>query len=406
MIDNQFFLGRQPIVDRNRELVAYELLFRASKANSATILDDVAASATVIQYAFSDLGLQAALGDKQGFINLPAALLMSDVVEMLPQERVVLEILETVQLTPSVLARCQQLRAAGYMLALDDVVDLTEEKKAVLPLVKLVKLDVLALRQEEVVDLVSNLRPYGITLLAEKVETLEQYNFCRDIGCDLFQGYFFAKPIILTGRSIQPSALALLKLLSLIVADADVEELEHALKQAPSLTLRLLMMANSAAVGMTRKVSSLREAIFMLGRVQLSRLVQIMLFAQQSGTAVTSDPVLQTAVVRGRLMEGLAGALGWSALRDRAFMVGMLSLVDTLFHQPLTEVLDLLNLEESLQNALLHRSGNLGILLQLVEASENADGEAAMTLLQHFPGVDFDQFNRVQVEALKWANNI
>src|SRR5271168_2550177 len=148
MIENQFFLGRQPIVGRDRELVAYELLFRSSNANSATIINDVAASATVIQYAFSDLGLQAALGDKQGFINLPEALLMSDVIEMLPRERVVLEILETVQLTPSVLTRCQELRGAGYMLALDDVVDLTEAQKAILPLVKLVKLDVLALRQE------------------------------------------------------------------------------------------------------------------------------------------------------------------------------------------------------------------------------------------------------------------
>ena len=355
---------------------------------------------------FADLGLETALGDKQGFINLPEALLMSDVIEMLPRERVVLEILETVQLTPSVLARCQELHAAGYMLALDDVVGLTEAQKAILPLVKLVKLDVLALRQEEVVDLVHALRPYGVTLLAEKVETLEQYDFCREIGCDLFQGYFFAKPIILTGRSVPPSAVALVKLLGLIAADAEVKELEHALKHAPSLALRLLKMSNSAAFGGLRKVSSLREAILMLGRVQLNHLVQVMLFAQQSGTPMTSDPLLQTAVIRGRLMEGLAGALGWAALRDRAFMVGMLSLIDTLFHQPMTEVLDLFNLEESLQDALLHRIGDLGTLLQLVTASENADGEVAMALLKHFPQLDFNLFNRAQVEALKWANNI
>ena len=122
-----------------------------------------------------------------------------------------------------------------------------------MPLVKLVKLDVMTLRQEQIIDLVRDLRPYGVTLLAEKVETLEQYNFCRDIGFDLFQGYFFAKPIILTGRSVPPSALALLKLLGLIVADAEVEELEHALKQAPSLTLRLLKMVNAAAFGTAKK---------------------------------------------------------------------------------------------------------------------------------------------------------
>lgn len=406
MTDTQYFLGRQPIVGRNRELVAYELLFRSSMTNAATVLDDVAASATVIQHTFSDLGMPLALGDKQGFINLPASLLMSDLIEVLPPERIVLEILETVTLTPDVMARCQQLQEAGYTLALDDVVGLSPEQQEILPLVKLVKIDMMALRREQVSDMVRDLRPYGITLLAEKVETLEQYEFCRELGFDLFQGYFFAKPVILTGRTVPPSSLALLRLLSLIVADAEVEELEHALKQAPSLTLRLLKTVNAAAFGMKKKISTLREAIFMLGRVQLSRLVQIMLFAQQSDVAMTADPVLQTAIVRARLMEGLADALDWAALRDRAFMVGMLSLIDVVFQQPMADLLDLINLEESLQNAIMHRKGKLGSLLQLVMASETEDGTEILALLPQFPQLHADQFNQLQVEALNWANHI
>jgi c-di-GMP-related signal transduction protein len=407
MTDTQYFLGRQPIVGRNRELVAYELLFRSSMANAATVLDDVAATATVIQYTFSDLGMPLALGDKRGFINLPASLLMSDLIEVLPPERVVLEILENVTLTPEVLARCQELQAAGYTLALDDVVGLSPEQQAILPLVKVVKVDMMALHRDQITDLVRDLRPYGITLLAEKVETLEQYEFCRELGFDLFQGYFFAKPIILTGRTVPPSSLALLKVLSLIVADADADELELALKQAPSLTLRLLKMVNSAAFGMTKKkVSTLREVIFMLGRVQMGRLVQIMLFAQQSDVAMTSDPVLQTAIVRARLMEGLAGALGLTALRDRAFMVGMLSLIDVVFQQPIADLLALINLEDSLQNAIIHRRGPLGRLLQLVMASESTDGTEIPALLPQFPQLHADQFNQLQVEALNWANHI
>jgi c-di-GMP-related signal transduction protein len=407
MTDTQYFLGRQPIVGRNRELVAYELLFRSSMTNAATVLDDVAASATVIQYTFSDLGMPLALGDKRGFINLPASLLMSDLIEVLPPERVVLEILENVTLTPEVLARCQELQAAGYTLALDDVVGLSPEQQAILPLVKVVKVDMMALHRDQITDLVSNLRPYGITLLAEKVETLEQYEFCRELGFDLFQGYFFAKPIILTGRTVPPSSLALLKVLSLIVADADADELELALKQAPSLTLRLLKMVNSAAFGMTKKkVSTLREVIFMLGRVQMGRLVQIMLFAQQSDVAMTADPVLQTAIVRARLMEGLAGALGLSALRDRGFMVGMLSLIDVVFQQPMADLLALINLEDSLQTAIMHRRGPLGSLLQLVMASESTDGMEILALLPQFPQLHADQFNQLQVEALNWANHM
>jgi c-di-GMP phosphodiesterase len=406
MTDTQFFLGRQPIVGRDRELVAYELLFRSSMANAATVLDDVAATATVIQHTFSDLGMPLALGDKQGFINLPASLLMGDLIEVLPPERVVLEILESVTLTPEVLGRCRQLQEAGYRLALDDVVGLTPEIQAVLPLVGLVKLDMMALRQEEIIDLVRDLRPSGVTLLAEKVETLEQYAFCRDLGFDLFQGYFFAKPVILTGRTVPPSSLALLRLLGLIAADADADELEQALKQAPGLTLRLLKTVNAAAFGMKKKVATLREAIFMLGRLRLSRLVQIMLFAQQSGLPVAADPVLQTAIVRARLMEGLADALGWTALRDRAFMVGMLSLIDIVFQQPMADLLALINLEESLQTAIMARSGPLGRLLQLVMASETADGAQLPSLLPQLPQLQADQFNQLQVEALDWANHI
>jgi EAL and modified HD-GYP domain-containing signal transduction protein len=406
MTDTQFFLGRQPIVGRDRELVAYELLFRSSMTNAATVLDDVTASATVIQHTFSDLGMPLALGDKQGFINLPTPLLMSDLIEVLPPERVVLEILESVTLTPEVLTRCQQLQEAGYRLALDDVVGLAPDTRAVLPLVKLVKVDMMALCREQIIDLVRDLRPYGLTLLAEKVETLEQYEFCRELGFDLFQGYFFAKPVILTGRTVPPSSLALLRLLGLIIADAEVEELEHALKQAPSLTLRLLKMVNAAAFGMKKKISTLREAILMIGRTQLSRLVQIMLFAQQSGLAMTSDPVLHTAIVRARLMEGLADAVGWPDLRDRAFMVGMLSLIDVVFQQPMADLLALINVEENLQSAIMHRSGPLGCLLQLVMAGEMEDGAELTGLLPQFPQLQADQFNQLQVEALNWANRI
>jgi EAL and modified HD-GYP domain-containing signal transduction protein len=144
----------------------------------------------------------------------------------------------------------------------------------------------------------------------------------------------------------------------------------------------------------------------MLGRVRLSRLVQIMLFAQQSGAAVASDPLLQTAIVRGRLMEGLADVLGWTALPERAFMVGMLSLVDAVFQQPMTDLLALINLEESLQNAILHHNGQLGTLLQLVVASESPDDAATLALLPHFPGLTAEQFNRLEVEALQWANTV
>ncbi|QDQ25908.1 EAL domain-containing protein [Chitinimonas arctica] len=401
----QFFLGRQPIVGRQRELVAYELLFRTSQDNNAEVQDDVAASAAVMQHAFSGLGLHAVLEDKLGFINLSEPLLRSDVIEILPRERVVLEILETVPLTPAVIERCRALRAAGYRLALDDVIRFDEAQKAILPLIEVVKLDVLAMQSRETEALVRHLKPFGVQLLAEKVDSTLQRDFCHELGCDLFQGYYFARPTILSGKPVQPSAMLLLKLLNQVATDAETEELEDTLKHAPDLTVHLLRLVNSVAFGLPRKISGVRTALTLLGRAQLHRWVQIMVFAQQSATHTAADPLVQTAALRGHLMERLCQTLqpGDEAMADRAFMTGMLSLLDALFGKPIAEILQPLNLEEKVQEALLHRSGWLGQLLRLVEGMELADHDVTATLLAGFPQLQWDQLNRLQIEAMSWA---
>jgi EAL and modified HD-GYP domain-containing signal transduction protein len=405
MPTTQFYLGRQPIVGRQQELVAYELLFRSSQRNAATVTDDVAASATVMQHAFSSLGLESVLEDKLGFINLSAELLMSDVIEVLPRDRVVLEILETVALTPEVIARCRALKTAGYRLALDDVIRFDDAQKALLPLLEVVKLDVLAMPRDDIESLVRTLKPSGVRILAEKIDSPVQRDFCFDLGCDLFQGYYFAKPTILSGRPVQPSAVMLLKLLSQVSDDVDTDDLEQTLKQAPDLTVMLLRLVNSVAYGLSRRIASVRTAITLLGRSQLHRWVQIMVFAQQSATNGADDPLVQMASVRGRLMEQLSGIVRPSdqAFSDRAFMVGMLSLIDSLFAKPMAEILAPLNLEDSLQDALLLRKGPLGELLKLVEGLELADEEVIDSLLEAFPQVSVDDLNRLQVEALAWA---
>jgi EAL and modified HD-GYP domain-containing signal transduction protein len=403
MIGDQFFLGRQPIVGRDNELVAYEFLFRSSTANAAVFSDDVAASAAVIQYLFAGLGIDAALGGKRGFINLSEELLMSGSIELLPRDKVVLEILESVPLTPHVAARCAELKNLGYALALDDVTELTTAHRQMLPLVDVVKLDVLGMTPERIAGLVDVLKPFEMTLLAEKIDTTEQHVVCRDLGFDLFQGYFFARPVILTGRTVQPSALGLLNLFGLIARDAEIEEVEQALKQAPDLTVHLLKIANSAAFNLSRKISSVRGAITRLGRIQLTRLVQIMMFSQQNETGAAANPLLQTAAIRGRMMEGLADLIGCGAIRSQAFMAGMLSLVDALFQQPLEEILATLNLEATISQALLAREGQLGAMLRLIEASERCCDASTLALMAQLGLADFDAFNRVHAEALAWS---
>ena len=401
-----FFLGRQPIIDRKRELVAYELLFRASETNQATILNDLEASAAVIQHAFFDLGMEAVLGSNRGFINLSSGMLMSEMIEALPKERVVLELLESIVVTPDVVTRCKELKQAGFRLALDDIKVFEQGTMALLPMADIVKVDVQWMANDKISALARKLRGRGAELLAEKVESHTQYETCHNAGFSYFQGYYFARPQLLEGRAMRPSSCALLKIFALTNADAEVEELESALQHAPNVTVRLLRTANSVAVGAKEKIWSVRQAIRMVGRVHLGRIVQILMFAYAGHGASSFNPLAQTAVMRGRLMENLANALDLVDEKPRAFMTGMLSLVGVLFGQPLWTIIERLNLDDTVQLALLERTGTLGDMLRLVEANERCDVSAVTALMGTIGLQDLDAFNRLSLDALRWVGEL
>ena len=405
--DNQLFLGRQPILDREQRLVAYELLFRSGQRNAADVTDGVQATATVIANAFTELSVGDALGDCRGFINVDEAFLFSDVLELLPRPSVVLEILETVPPTPEVITRCKDLKAKGFTLALDDVIQLAPEYAELLALVEIVKVDIQPLNRVELIQLATKLRPYGKQLLAEKVDSRQQMEQCLKLGFNLFQGYYFAKPTIIAGRKLEHSQLALMKLMGLLLSDADTTELEEALKPEPGLTVNLLRMTNSAGAGTTVKITSLRHAITVLGRRQLQRWLQLLLFASNSAHG-TASPLLQLAATRGRLMESLAEVLeaGNPALSDRAFMVGIMSLMPALVGQAMADIVRPLGLIPEVQAALCEGSGRLGHMLKLTEASEQGDPAELGSALEALPGISLKTLNGCLTQALAWAASI
>lgn len=234
----EVFLGRQPILDREQQLVAYELLFRSSQVNAAGVLeDDSLATATVIANAFAQLSIGDALGPYRGFINVDHNFLFSELIEVLPREIVVLEILESVQPSPEVLERCAQLRDMGFVLAVDDVVDGRPEYRPLLELAEIIKVDVQQVPADRLQHFVDELKPLDKRLLAEKVETRAQMQRCHEIGFDLFQGYYFAQPTVIAGKRLNASEIALLRLLGLVIEDADTLRIEQEFKQEPGLTL-------------------------------------------------------------------------------------------------------------------------------------------------------------------------
>ena len=405
---NDFFLARQPILNRNQRLVAYELLFRSAYVGSAGVTDDVAATATVIEHA-TELGLENIIGGSFAFVNIDATVLMSDFVEFLPREKVVLEILETVIATDAVVARIAVLRAAGYRFALDDVVADSATVRKLLPYMDIIKIDIMEVAQNDLAALYSLFRGENKKMLAEKVETMDQFKFCFDLGFDYFQGYYFAKPIILKGKKISPSQLVVMQLMNLIIADAETADIEKAIKHDASLGLNLLRLMNTPAFMTTQKVESLMQALALLGRRQLQRWLQILLYASAGKSDGLKSPLLMLATMRGKLMELMAQKMmpRNQSAADVAFTVGIMSLIDALFCVPMDQILQQISVVEDVKLALLERNGILGEMLLLVEHSERAESNTTglISELEHLH-LGKDELYAMQVQAFEWSDSV
>lgn len=406
----EIFIGRQPIMDRQQQLYAYELLFRSSQQkNSAEVLDNLAATANVIMHAFADLGIEDALGSYKGFINCDESLLVSDMLEALPSEKIVLEVLETVEVTPAIVERCAELKARGFTIALDDFIKYEDKYKPLLDIVEIVKVDILPLNQTELTEATRALKQWPLMLLAEKVDSQEQAAFCHKLGYHLFQGYYFAKPTIIAGKKLNLSQMALLQLLGLVLADGEVPEMEKVLKREPGLTMNLLRLTNSVATGVRTKVTSMRHAIQVLGMRQLQRWLQLLLYTNPAGgNNNVASPLLQLAATRGRLMELMAGKLrhGDRAFEDHAFMTGIMSLMPTLMGIPMEKILSTVNFGNDVREALESYAGTLGTMLSLTEALEGSDIQLCHDLTEKLAGIDAGVVNACLTQALTWANNI
>jgi EAL and modified HD-GYP domain-containing signal transduction protein len=409
--NQQVFLGRQPILGSDKQLLAYELLFRngaIATGNHAEVLDATQATATVIANAFTEFSVGDALGPYRGFINVDYDFLFSELIEVLPQQSVVLEILENIEATPEVLARCQQLRDLGFTLAVDDVVQASDAYRPLLALAEIIKVDVKELDNDALRALVAQLKPLGKKLLAEKVETSEQMDFCKKLGFELFQGYFFAKPTVIAGKKLNPAQLTLMRLLGLLMEDAETAELEKAFKLEPGLTVNLMRLTNSVGSGVTTQITSLRHAIAVLGRRQLQRWLQLLLYTNPKDSTQRFNPLLQLAATRGRLMELLAERVQAKnrEFADHAFMVGIMSLMPALLGVAMDEILAQLPVAQRVKQALTDFGGQLGELLQLVEATEQTDLQATETALKNLPGLKTQGVSTCIAQALAWANNL
>ncbi len=390
------YIGRQPIYDRDLSVVAYELLYRDGLDNRAEFEDGEHASTQVIINTFMELGLESIVGSSPAYINLPRAFFVGAHPLPFTSEQVVLELLENIAADPLTLSGVARLRHEGFKIALDDF----EHDEARLPLLEhadVVKIDLTLTAREQLPELLADYQGRGLKVLAEKVESQEAYQYCHDLGFDLFQGYFFCEPKIISGKPLPSNRLAIMNLLSKVQdPKVQVAELESLISKNVTLSYRLLRYINCATFALRREVDSIHQAILLLGLINIKNWLSLMLMSKSS----TDKPreLMTTALLRARFCELLV-AERRGLNREQGFTVGLFSVLDALMDQPMDELLDAMPLSTEIKLALIDHEGAMGQMLAGVTAYERGD----YVLLKEL-GVDISGYRSHYLEALTWAD--
>lgn len=407
MAEGNYLLGRQPILNRDEELVAYELLFRSTGSLTADVTDASHATANVIINTLTGFGIDDILGKHKGFINVELELLMDDSLGLLPKEQVVIELLETLQVTPELVDRCRFLKGIGFTLALDDH-EYSPVYHDLYEIVDIVKVDLMLSSPARLEEMVKQFARYPLQLLAEKVETEEEFKHCLNLGFDLFQGYYFAKPSILEKKKMDDSGSTLLKLMRQLSEESEHDEIEMTFRGDPGLTYKLLLLVNSVGIGIRNKIGTVRHAIAILGRRQIKRWVQLALFASNDSRGM-ENPLVDMAAVRAGFMENMAGShsglKGGHDSAEKAYMTGILSVLGKVYDIPIKEVVRNLNLSDDVSEALVGQHGGLGNLLHMAELLEEMEYSHLNTHLDEM-GVSLDDVLLAQNKAFAWRKGM
>jgi EAL and modified HD-GYP domain-containing signal transduction protein len=388
----EVFVARQPIFDRNLHVAGYELLFRGGDATTALVVDSEGATASVVLNSFTEIGLERLVGAKPAWVNVSREFVLSGLASTMPPAAVGLEILEDELLDERFVHALIELKRQGYRLALDDF-EYSVSAERLLALVDVVKLDLIALGREGMVREVARLKPYGMTLLAEKVESHEEHAFCAELGCDLFQGFFFCRPELLHNRGIVANRASMLQIVAAL-QDPTVQlaQLERMIGRDVGLSFRLLRYINSAFFGLRFEISSIGQALALLGVENLRRWATLTVLASIDG----KPPELTvTALVRARFCEQAGGQL-CGPRPGEMFTLGLFSVIDALMDAPIEEVVGMIPFPSDMRDALIERKGEKGAMLHCVTALEAGDFDRAQGLVRGA--------GDLYVEALMWAD--
>ena len=406
-MNKSIFIGRQPIITADKNIFGYEILFRsAAEENSSgvSVSDNLSATASVLENIY-DMGLKALMGDKAAFINITPDILQKGMMELLPKDKIVLEILETSVIDDNAVSIIKEFKSKGFKIALDDFT-YTDEWEPLIPLSDYVKLDVKQYSRTEMKEMLMLLKGYGMKFLAEKVETDEDFQFYKSLGFDLFQGYFFQKPAIISSTTLDNDYAILLNIFNSFQSNADIEEIESLFKMAPDLIYRLLTLINSVAYEFMAKISSVKQAIALLGYDNVSRWILTIVLASKKSD-FRSDPLLESAMIKGRMMEDICKKYINKGFADKAFLAGMLSLVNVALGMSIKELFNRIAIDHVIYEALVEHKGKLGELAEFMDAYTVADYNSAEALLKKInSSALFSDILEINTNALMYLEEV
>ncbi len=397
------FVARQPIFRKNNKIYGYELLFRGGMINAFPDIDGDTATSKVLSNTFFAMGMDQVLGGKRAFINFTQDLLLQKVPLMFPRERVTVEVLEDVSPEPEVVSACREMEKKGYEIALDDF-SYQDELRPLIQLARIIKIDFMATSLDEIAEYVEKLSPYGVKFLAEKVETHEEFQRALDMGFTYFQGYFFSKPQILTGRDVSPSKINLMQMVAEAnKEDMKFEELEKIVVRDVSIAYKLLRYMNSAYFRRVREITSIKQAMVLLGQKGVRRFISLIIMAKLASDK--PDELLRTSIIRARMCELLGNDTVSGVNTSELFILGLFSLIDAILDEEMGKLMEKLPLSDAVKSTLVKGEGQLSVFLDLVKAYEAGDWEAFADSASK-TGVNEEKVPDYYLDAVGWADSM
>ncbi|OIQ26732.1 EAL and HDOD domain-containing protein [uncultured Vibrio sp.] len=395
------YIARQPILDRDKKTIGYELLFRDGLNNSFPEIDPDLATSRLLSDHFLSTHYST-LGNHLGFVNFPYQSLINRVPSLFPADNLVIEILEDCQPTDELLAAIKEMAEQGYTIALDDFVP-SKEWKQFLPYVSIIKFDIRIVSIAKSKQFIQKIPSGKILFLAEKVETHEEFQQAKDAGFDYFQGYFFSKPEIIQRKALEPSLITLIQLCKEVAKeDVNFQAVEELVSTDLSLSYKLLTFVNSSSTVST-KIASFKQAVVYLGTAKLRKFISLVAIASTQESK--PDYLYGLSIQRARFCELLYSKYQTKQTEGNAFLTGMFSLLDSLLDQPLEDLVKEMPIEEEVKEALSYESGQLGQILLLVKAYEKADWNQVSSLSDQLELTN-DSVNRSYDESVKWTADL